>query len=449
MSSRARLLQAVAARALSLAATSWLVGSLLGCSAGVNDAPVVKPPPVPQPPVSGHPVGLDHRLVLGYQGWFGCPGDFEGNQAWYHWFSGAPASQNLTVDLLPDTSGLAPEDLCDTGLPTPAGPTLKLYSSLNPRVVDAHFAQLAQVPGAALALQRFVSELKNPVLKRRRDQVLRNELAAAQARGLPVFLTYDLSGADPRTAVADVLADWQALDGSMHLTAHPAYLYDAGKPVLELWGFGFRDHPGTPAKVLGLLRQLKSGHTAPAATLIGGVPANWARSSGDAQTDPAWGEVYAAYDVLSPWTVGRYSTWVGAQEFIQATTLPDAQKAAGAGQRFLAVAFAGFSWHNLMATRGQHAYVDQIPRQCGAFLWSQLSQPQSGGFPSVYMAMADEFDEGTAMLPTVSSLDHVPVGAQALLLPEPACAESTDRYLQLLKTAGASFWSGSTLPPLP
>ena len=30
--------------------------------------------------------GLSHRLIVGYQGWFGCPDDFEANRNWQHWF---------------------------------------------------------------------------------------------------------------------------------------------------------------------------------------------------------------------------------------------------------------------------------------------------------------------------------------------------------------------------
>jgi len=29
---------------------------------------------------------LKGRLIVGYQGWFGCPNDFEDNKVWQHWF---------------------------------------------------------------------------------------------------------------------------------------------------------------------------------------------------------------------------------------------------------------------------------------------------------------------------------------------------------------------------
>ena len=30
--------------------------------------------------------GLKGRVIVGYQGWFGCPNDFEDNKVWQHWF---------------------------------------------------------------------------------------------------------------------------------------------------------------------------------------------------------------------------------------------------------------------------------------------------------------------------------------------------------------------------
>ncbi|MCP5984680.1 hypothetical protein NL349_28950, partial [Klebsiella pneumoniae] len=72
--------------------------------------------------------------------WFGCPGDFEGNTAWQHWFVKDVRPENLAVDLLPSVREIKPEDLCDTGLPRSDGQgTIKLFSSQNPNVVNTHF----------------------------------------------------------------------------------------------------------------------------------------------------------------------------------------------------------------------------------------------------------------------------------------------------------------------
>jgi len=51
--------------------------------------------------------------------------------------------------------------------------------------------------------------------------------------------------------------------------------------------------------------------------------------------------------------------------------------------------------------------VDQIPRQRGEFLWSQLYGAKRAGASMLYVAMFDEMDEGTAIF---KCSNEVPVG---------------------------------------
>src|SRR3712207_5081277 len=45
---------------------------------------------------------LTGRHIVGYQGWFGCPGDGRDDADWVHWFHRGPDGRLLpTVDLLP------------------------------------------------------------------------------------------------------------------------------------------------------------------------------------------------------------------------------------------------------------------------------------------------------------------------------------------------------------
>jgi hypothetical protein len=74
--------------------------------------------------------GLKGRLIVGYQGWFGCPGDYAGNTQWQHWFfKNTPDVDHLSVDLLPSLYQFGPNDLCDTGLRRPDGSPIRLYSA--------------------------------------------------------------------------------------------------------------------------------------------------------------------------------------------------------------------------------------------------------------------------------------------------------------------------------
>ena len=47
---------------------------------------------------------IRNKLLLGYQGWFGAPGDGSEDNKWRHWSSGTPTGKTLTVDMHPDLS---------------------------------------------------------------------------------------------------------------------------------------------------------------------------------------------------------------------------------------------------------------------------------------------------------------------------------------------------------
>jgi hypothetical protein len=378
---------------------------------------------------------LDGRLIAGYQAWYGCPGDYDGNTLWIHWFDTVAEAGRITVDMLPDVSQLPASSLCDSGLRLADGQTLKLYSAMDPALVDLQFAQMAAGGVKAVALQRFVSWLADPALKRRVDRVLANAMAAAQRHQLPLYLTYDVSGADEATVLQLVRQDWADVHGRYDLATHAGYLRDGSRPVLQLWGFGFTDRPGQPAGVRQLIADLKQGQGAPAAFLIGGVPSRWSSLSGDSKTAAEWAAVYAAYDVVSPWTVGRYGNAQEAAAYIAGLQREQQALAARNGQGFLPVVFPGFSHRNLMARHGKTAPLNQIPRDCGRLLAAQVQGLAGVGARSAYVAMFDEMDEATAMLPTLARQAQVPEGISAVTLDQDGCALPADHYLQALKDA--------------
>jgi hypothetical protein len=310
---------------------------------------------------------------------------------------------------------------------------------MDPALVDLQFGQMAASGVKGVALQRFVSWLADPVLKRRVDRVLANAMAAAQRQQLPLYLTYDVSGADEATVLQLIRSDWADVQQRHELATHPGYLRDNGHPVLQLWGFGFWDRPGEPAGVRQLIEDLKRGHDAPAAFLVGGVPSRWSSLTADSKADPAWAGVYAAYDVLSPWTVGRYANAQEAATYIAGLQKEQQALAARNGQGFLPVVFPGFSSRNLMATRKQATPLNQIPRDCGRLLAAQFQGLAGAGARTAYVAMFDEMDEATAMLPTLATQSELPVGVGAVTLDQDGCPLAADHYLQMLKEAAQGF----------
>ncbi len=396
---------------------------------------------------------LDHKLIVGYQGWFGCPGDFENNTRWQHWFLNVDRADELLVDQLPSLREFASTDLCATSMKRADGSPLFLFSSQNPRVVKTHFQWMQQHGVDGVAAQRFISELNDPASMRRLDNVLRNIRAAAEATGRIFYVAYDVSGANPDAVIDAIRADWRHLNDTLKITASPNYLHDGGKSVLQLWGFGFEGRPGDAAPVLSLINDLKTGQNSlRAATMIGGVPTNWRTLDGDSKRDATWRDVYAAFDVLSPWTVGRFSDDSGVDRFVRDRVMPDLAAVRNSRQRYMPVIFPGFSWVNLMKQRGKMggekdaAKLNQISRRCGNFLWKQASSMVDAGATTLYAAMFDEMDEATALFPTEPKSGALPKNTAMIYLNNDGCLLPDDWYLNIAGKVGAHLKEQRQLP---
>lgn len=62
------------------------------------------------------PNGLERKLLVGYQGWFGAPGDGSALGAWVHWAPGVqPKAETATFEMWPEMSELGPSERFDTG----------------------------------------------------------------------------------------------------------------------------------------------------------------------------------------------------------------------------------------------------------------------------------------------------------------------------------------------
>jgi hypothetical protein len=393
---------------------------------------------------------LERKMLFGYQGWFLGPGDGSPVNGWRHWFrDGGPTAANLTVDLWPDTSELGADELIATDLTYPDGSVARLYSAYDAKTVGRHFAWMRQAGIDGVALQRFLCEVQDPPFFAARNQVARNVQAGAEAEGRVFAIEYDVSGADPAHLVTSLEADWRYLVDTLAVTASPRYLRDGDKPVLFLWGLGFTDRPGTPADAAALIDWLTtSADPRYRVTLVGGVPTHWRTLDGDAKTDPAWAPVYRSFDVLSPWTVGRFADDAGADAFLATSLAPDLAAVTAAGQRYMPVVFPGFSWHNLVGGAS-----NQIPRRGGAFYWHQVGNAVGAGATMLKTAMFDEVDEGTAMFKLAPTAAELPTGASLVPLDADGRALPSDFYLRV-GGAATSLLRGDlpmspTLPALP
>jgi hypothetical protein len=231
---------------------------------------------------------LAGKLMFGYQGWFGCPDDGSQLARWEHWFrAGQPAGEPaLRVDMWPDLSELPESERCATPLILPEGRTAPLYSAYRGAAVDMHFQWMQEYGLPGVFLQRFTSSLTGDATRDFRDTVARNLRSAAETTGRVFALMYDISGHDPETLVDDVKRDWGYLVDTLRITESERYLRHNGRPLLAIWGFGFRDRPGTPSQAAALIGFFKNNPDPRyRVTLLGGVPAGWRTLTRDSQED--------------------------------------------------------------------------------------------------------------------------------------------------------------------
>jgi hypothetical protein len=400
----------------------------------------------PTAPASPQPDHVDvstltGKLVVGFQGWFMCPGDGRPRGGWGHWFTeNTPNAAHMHFDLLPDVSELSQRERCPTDLRTVDGQPIFLFSDQNPATVLRQFTWMRQYGISSVALQRFLVGLDTrrpaadlPAV----DRVLDNVRTAAERTGRGFFVMYHIVGADPQRW-ADLLAqDWHRLMAA-GVTRSPAYQRHRGRPVLAIAGVGSHDRPGTAAQMADLLARLRRDSAADGGvTLLGATATGWRTLDGDAQQDPAWTTVYRSFDVLSPWTVGRYRDAASFARFRRERLRPDMAEARRHGIDYMPVIFPGFSWRNLFhAVRHVDKPLDEIPRLCGDFLNMQAEAATGDGATMLYGAMFDEVDEGTALFKLVPDRAGLPANAPAIALDEDGCRMGSDGYLRIAGEIG-------------
>ena len=275
---------------------------------GVGITPVRSQAPQTKPHIFNSLHGLQ---VVGYQGWYACPGDGAGG-GWGHWFvagSNTKDPSSIAFDEWPDTSELGPDERCPTDFKLPSDTPAYLFSNQNPKTVARHFRWMKDNDIDGAAMQQFTVSLSNNAVGRRFDIVLRNARGGAEANGRGFFVMYDISGMNGAAALEAITKDWLRLTGDLRVADSPSYIYHRGKPVVGVWGLGFKDRDVTPDQAVAIIHFLKTASVP--ATVLGGVPTSW-RNLGinsrwpDARPESGWAALYRSLDVISPWSVGRF-----------------------------------------------------------------------------------------------------------------------------------------------
>jgi hypothetical protein len=345
----------------------------------------------------------------------------------------------MSIDLYPDTSELSPKSLCRLPAAKIHGKDAYVFSSFPRETTEKHFEWMQTYGIDGALVQRFINSI--PGSKREGDTILKNIRAAAQEHGRVFGIEYDLSGAHPDTALQQLQDDWKYLEGS-GIPSSSAYLQLDGHPVVAIWGLGFDDghHIVDPVLALQIVRWFKEqAHVA----VIGGVPAGWGTLTADSTHDPQWAAVYAAFDVVQPWTVGRYASPDAADRWKSSHLVPDLQLTEKNHQLYMPVIFPGFSWHNL----NRNSPENQIPRVGGEFMWRQAYNARTAGAPMLKIAMFDEVNEGTAIFKVVPQREDAPEPGYWLTLDADGKKLPNDWYLRLAHEIARMFHGETKASP--
>lgn len=347
------------------------------------------------------PIGLEGKVLCGYQGWFRCPGDAAG-LGWVHWSRDPQriAPETLTFEMWPDMREYGREErFAAPGFTDPEGRQAELFTTDHPATVLRHFQWMKEYDLDGVWLQHFVVDLPGGPGEARypsRLRVLQHVRSAAQKTGRVWALSYDIAGM-PRDRIFTTLTrDWKKLVDA-GISRDPRYLQAGGRPVVQIWGF-YHQNAGNQMTA-ELASQLIDFFHAPgpyAAYLVGGGDWDW-RSKAAAD----WQGALRRLDAYSPWNVGNFSTDSAGVK--RASTHYWAEDQAECARRrilWLPTVYPGFSWDNLQRLPPGSS---SIPRRRGEFLWEQFYALAKMGGKSAYVAMFDEVDEGTAVFKVTSA----------------------------------------------
>lgn len=358
---------------------------------------------------------IRNLVMAGYQGWFNTPED-GADLGWKHFEKEKEFKPGkCTIDLWPDVSEY--EKTYETAFKLPDETPAKVFSSYDASTTDLHFKWMKQYGIDGVFMQRFVVSIRNQKGKDNYNKILNNAVLSAEKYDRAICLMYDLSGME--AGEEDILIrDWKELCEKYKLVSrnNNHYVYHHGKPLVAVWGIGFNDRRKYGyEQVKKIIDFLKSE----GCSILVGVPTHWRTLTIDAVSDTRLLELVKQADIVHPWLVGRFDNHT--YEPYRKSIEEDIKWCKANGKDYMPVLFPGFSWHNMKKDAPQN----MIPRLGGRFFWKQVKGAVDAGAESLYLAMFDEIDEGTAFFKCTNT---PPVGESSFITYE---GEAPDHYLWL------------------
>lgn len=383
---------------------------------------------ISKPALAASPPGdVVSKVTVGYQGWFACVGDGAPINSWWHYSGGAtptPAALSNSIHCWPDMRQFS------TGYQTGFtnfgnGQPATLFSSYDQQTVNTHFRWMAENGIDTAALQRF-DPYSGTGFTIGGEGPTRNDMAikvmnAAQTYGIKFYIMYDVSGWNSNAMPAQIEYDWTNVMVQLHITNSPMYATQNGKPVVCIWGFGFTDSnkPWDAATCTSVINWFKSQ----GCYVIGGVPTWWRTGVSDSRTN--FLSAYSAFNMISPWMVGRIGTANDADNFLANPQTGDLAYCNANGIDYQPCVLPG--------DNGQRAHGD--------FMWRQFYNMTRLGCQGIYISMFDEFNEGNQIACTAEDASMEPIGSSSLYftLDQDGTHCSSDYYLRLTGDGGKMF----------
>ncbi|WP_311946756.1 glycoside hydrolase family 71/99-like protein [Mucilaginibacter terrae] len=331
-------------------------------------------------------------VMAGYQGWFNSPDD-GAKRGWNHYVaSGRFEPGNCKIDMWPDVSEYS--KVYPTAFTKADGSPTHLFSSYDVSTVQLHFKWMKDYGVDGVFMQRFFASINSDKDLAHTDKVLSAALQASQKNRRAISVMYDLSGMEGDEGIEVIIKDWKHLVDDLKLTSKgvsQTYLYHNQRPLIAIWGVGFKDRNYTLKAIDKLLDFLKNNATYGGCSVLLGVPAFWRDLKDDAVADSDLHDLIRKADIVQPWFVGRYNEQSYAR--FNARIIDDLYWCKLNHVDYVPVVYPGFSWHNMYP----RSPFNQIPRNRGQFYWKQIAGSINAGAQMLYIAMFDEIDEGTAI----------------------------------------------------
>jgi len=357
------------------------------------------------------------KAMFGYQGWFAHPDDDSPRPHYWHWGNMDEIGMiPLEVEMYPDLRELCSDEKYPTAYTLPNGDVAEVFSSGNKQTVLRHMKWVRDYNTDGVFVQRFISEYNDKVVMAFRDSTTVAIMEGCETYGRVFAIMYDgIAG-----RVEDIKTDWIHLVDDIGILSSDRYLQHKERPLVVLWGYTVR--PNATVDQLEELTEFFHNNPDPKyrTSIKLGVNDNWFNN------DQRWMDAFSQVEVISPWSVGRYKYQSEYNNYINNQIIPGKNWCTNKGILYVPVLFPGFSWHNLKEGEPKN----HIPRNGGNFFWMQAYGAVNNNAESLYFAMFDEVDEGTAFFKTAENSDQAPAQEYWLNLDADGYELPSDWYLR-------------------